>query len=152
MSSILKSYIRGLRQIATMPPEKMAVPSASPFARNIGQSTGRETASEIQRGTQRTASEYELESEKKDIDLAKSDTAVATGIEAANVALRGLTARDRMILSAKEAEDARIRAEQMDMLVRELKGNRETYRNLLTPENPTGAIPNTRSTLNDIAM
>lgn len=148
--SILKQYISGLRQIATMSPEQMAVPAASPLARNTGQAMGRETTSEIQSGTRRRASEYDLEAEKKDIALAKSDTGAAVGIGVADVALKGLTARDRMLMAAKEEEDTRIMQEKYDMLLKEMKENRE-IRNRLTPQNPTGATPGTSSTLDYIA-
>jgi hypothetical protein len=121
MPSILKQYITGLRQLASMPPEQMAVASASPFMENMGRRVGQETASQTNAGAQRLASDYNLSSQKQDVSLAKKDSGAALGVGVANLGLQGLTAWDKVVMAAKDEEDARIESERDQMLIDEIK-------------------------------
>lgn len=139
--SILKTYIRGLREIASAPPGRMAVPSASGFAGKLGAMQGAETARDINTATRRAAAEYDLNTQKQDMRSARSDAMAATAIGVANVALSGLTARDRLILAKREQEDARRSTEQQDVLIKIMNEGTDRFLRILSgePDNANGS-------------
>ena len=128
--SVLKTYIRGLRELASTPPERLAVPNASPLAENMGRIVGQDTATQMNRGTQRMASDYERSADRQDIEEAKSDAGGALTVGVANLGLQGLSVRDQMIMAKHDEYRAQIEAERDDMLLKQMKKDREEYRNL----------------------
>lgn len=122
--SVLKTYIRGLRELASTPPERLAVSNASPLLENMGRMVGQDTAIQTNQGTQRMASEYEQSANRQDIAEAKSDSGAALAVGVANLGLQGLSARDQMIMAKHDEYRAQIEAERDDMLLKQIKKDR----------------------------
>lgn len=128
--SVLKTYIRGLRELASTPPERLAVPNASPLAENMGRMVGQDTATQMNRGTQRMAYEYDRSAERQDTASAKSDSGGALAVGIANLGLQGLSARDQMIMAKHDEYRAQMEADRDNMLLKQLKKNWQEYNNL----------------------
>ena len=134
MPSVTKSFIMGMKRIAAMPSEERATPSSGSFLNTLGQNDAAIQARGINRGTQRTAENQNLENEKRDIQAARNDVNVSLPLNIANTGIQGLTAWDKMVMAKHQELLDKANEDKLDSYYQTINAYPEKFKAVLNGE------------------